>query len=445
MITRRELLLSGSAAMAAPVRRPNILVILTDQQTGAAMSCAGSRYLRTPNMDRIAREGTRFANCWCTSPVCSPARSSLITGLWPTASGVVYNGDHIREGVPTIGDICRQAGYDTAWAGKWHLPAAYPGTQGARDAHGFRFLPFSVPEGRQAFGEFTDDPIANAAAAYLRQKREQPFALFVSMHNPHDICHWVMDKLPEGHPLRTELTVAERDLPPLPANFQRMADEPEFIQRCRTREYYGEENTFTKRWDETHWRRYLYAYHRLVERVDLNVGLLLDALEESGQGDDTIVVFTSDHGEGSAAHQWVVKLMLWQETLSIPMIVRWRGVIPQGRVDSTSLVSGADLTPTLCDFAGLPVPAGVQGASFRMPLKRGSVYAQLDPDTKDHSVQGRAVRTREFKYMSFSSGVHRELLFDLKNDPGETRDLSRSSRHAKILAEHRRLIDTSPR
>jgi arylsulfatase A-like enzyme len=427
--------------MAAPAKRPNILVILTDQQTGSAMSAAGSPYMRTPNMDRIAREGTRFANCWCSSPVCSPARSSLITGLWPSASGVVYNGDSIKPGVQTIGDICREAGYDTAWAGKWHLPVSYPGVRGASDAHGFHFLPFSVPQARMAYGEFTDDPIAGAAAAYLRQKREQPFALFVSMHNPHDICYWVMNKLPPEHPMRTAAeSVAERDLPPLPANFQRMVDEPEFIQRCRVREYYGEENTFTKGWDETHWRRYLYAYHRLVERVDKNVGVVLDALEQSGQGDNTIVVFSSDHGEGSAAHQWVVKLMLWQETLSIPMIMRWRGTIPQGRVDSTSLVSGADLTPTLCDFAGLPAPPGVQGVSLKTPPKRDSIYAQLDPDTKDHATQGRAVRTRDYKYMSFSGGGRNELLFDLKHDPGETRDLSRSRSHAKILAEHRRLL-----
>jgi len=257
----------------------------------------------------------------------------------------------------------------------------------------------------------------------------------------------VMDKLPPHHPARAEFGVAPDKLPPLPGNHLPGPQEPEFIGMCRRRDHYGEENTYTPKWDELRWRRYLYGYYRMTERADASLGLVLQTLRSQGLDDNTIVMLTSDHGEGMAAHRWVVKLMLWQEVVSVPMIWRWPGKIPADRVEKRSLVSGIDIVPTLCDLAEIQPPRVQHGDSLApalrggRPLKRESLFAQLAPDTKDHSLQGRAVRTGKYKYIRFSTGGNPELFHDLEADPGETRNLAKDPSHAARMSKHRQLLD----
>lgn len=444
-LTRREWLFGAvSSAAARQTAGPNVLLVMTDQLTGSALGAAGNGWVRTPNLDKLAADGARFANTWCTSPVCSPARSSLITGCLPHATGVEYNGDRLNPAVPTIGEIFRGADYETAWVGKWHLPETLPNlhvngklVRGPEDAHGFSFLPVQLPDARMAaVGDLSDSAVASKAADFLRAKHEKPhgkpFFLAVSLLDPHDICLWVSNHLPENHPARGETPPPVSELPPLPPNFARAADEPEFITWCRERDHYGEENIFTKSWDAAQWRRYLWTYYRMVEGADRSVGTVLDALRDAGLEDDTVVVFTSDHGEGVGAHHWVVKLMLWQETLTVPLIMRWNKRIAP-RVDHETLVSVADVTPTLCDLAGIPMPKPVHGASLWPLLQHGkrlnrrSIFAELAPDTQDKSLRGHAVRTERFKYVAFSRGKNPEMLFDLKSDPGEMWNLASSS------------------
>jgi arylsulfatase A-like enzyme len=453
MITRREFL-GSAAAVGAAAERPNVVLLMTDQQTLGAMSAAGNGLVRTPNMDRLAAEGTRFERSWCTSPVCGPARSSLVTGCYPTTAGVVYNGDRLAGGVPTLGEKFAAAGYETAWAGKWHLPAGFPGGHGpgqppalpARQA-GFEFLPFEIAErGKMGYGDFTDDAIARSAAEYIGRERKKPFLLGVSLHNPHDICYWVMDKLGEGHPARGEFGVPESALPPLPANFARDGAEPEFIRRCREREVYGPENTFTRGWDAQRWRRYLYGYYRMTERVDRAVGAVLDALKARGVEENTVVAFTSDHGEGMGAHGWVVKLMTWQEVVSVPLLWRWPGRIRAGYVEREAMASGADVMPTMCELAGVPLQGAVHGTSLAQRLTgRGGAaareqFVQLAADPKAREMQGRAVRTERYKYVRFAWGERPEMLFDLERDPGETRNLVGDKGARRELEKHREML-----
>jgi arylsulfatase A-like enzyme len=255
-----------------------------------------------------------------------------------------------------------------------------------------------------------------------------------------------MDKLAPDHPSRAEFDVPADRLPPLPPNHERAPDEPEFIRICRERRYYGQENTFTKDWDQQRWRRYLYGYYRMTERVDRAVGMVLSALRDSGRERDTLVIFTSDHGEGMAAHQWVVKLMLWEEVVSVPLIFRWPGRVPAGKLDSTAFASGIDILPTICDLAGVAVPDSVHGASLGSILQgdsqsaRTSLFAQLAPDTKDATMQGRAVRSSRYKYVKYSKGANPEMLFDLREDPGESRNLAADPNHARELDRHRTLL-----
>ncbi|NQT82838.1 sulfatase-like hydrolase/transferase [bacterium] len=434
----------GAVAAKAPIsllgeerrrRKPNILIILTDQQTLKAMSAYGNKWVCTPHMDSIAANGVRFENSYCTSPVCGPSRSSLVTGRMPHETGVIFNGQSIRPGIQNMGEIFRKAGYKTAWAGKWHLPQSYPRGKNATIP---RFEYLAVPEGTKfGLGSQTDGPVADEAIKFLLTKHEEPFVLGVSLHNPHDICWWVREK-PVKHP----------DLhrfPPLPNNFNVAPDEPEFIQMCRERTYYGEEIQWTKSWDKDQWRAYLNAYYRLTEEADKEIGRILAALREQGLEEHTLVIFTSDHGEGMAAHRWVVKLMLYEEPVTVPLIVSWKGVTPAGAVDKKHLVSGIDVLPTICDYAGVRGPQ-MTGISLKPLIENPSlpghafVVSELSPDPKDLDRKGRMVRTQRYKYIVFSMGRNPEMLFDLENDQGEAKNLAHDSTMKDVLERHRMLL-----
>ena len=420
------------------MKRPNILFILTDQQSRSTMSIDGDGGPRTPHLDALARGGVRFDNAYCTSPVCGPARAGLMTGTMPHTCGVEFLDRPIREDVPTLGEVFSTAGYETAYAGKWHLPEAY--VTGDR-MRGFRNLPVPL-EGPWWLGTHIDDAVVDRAEAFLRQPHDRPFLLTVSLHNPHDICHWITEQ--DRDVLERFNTPGQR--PPLPANFEVDGEEPDFIRACRQREHYGGENAWTINWTERDWRDYLNVYHRLVEHVDERIGRLLAMLREQGLEEDTLVVFTSDHGEGMAAHRWVVKLMLFEETAAVPFLIRWPGRIPAGIHDTRHLVSGADLLPTLCDYAGMTPPAGVQGRSLRPviehPESAGAEYVvcELQPDTDRPELKGRMLRTKRYKYIAFSHGERPEMLFDMERDPGEMRNLAASADHATELLRHRRLL-----
>ncbi len=417
--------------------QPNILVILTDQQTQRAVSAYGNPYLHTPCMDTLVHGGVSFENSYCTAPVCSPSRSSLLTGLMPHQTGVEINGPSIKPEVPTLGDVFQQGGYQSFYTGKW----------GLGDKRGFNFLEDEYPKGiPRQYGTNTDPIWTDQAVNFLHRFKQQeisscqPFLLCVSLHNPHDICYWVMDN-------RDLVDIpADIDLPSLPPNFQPIFDEPEFIEICRQRTYYGNEMNWTNDWDEMEWRKYLYAYYRFTERVDQQIGRLLNALDENDLSDDTLVVLTSDHGEGVAAHQWVVKLMLYQEVVTVPFVIRWNGMIPENLVDRNHLVSGLDLLPTVCDYANIDLPAGLGGQSLRPLVENSSlpgrsyVVSELQPDPKHKEMEGRMIRTARFKYIIFSHGQRPELLFDLEADPGETKNLAYQVAYRDIVLEHQALL-----
>jgi len=419
--------------------KPNILFIFTDQQARGAMSASGNPELRTPHMDAVARAGVRFHHSYCTSPVCSPARASLVTGMMPHATGVDVNDLHIRPELPTMGETFRAAGYETAWAGKWHLPDVFPAAPDA--IRGFHNLALPRIQGRR-LGMNTDGPITDQAVEFIERDHAQPFLLAVSLQNPHDICHWIRKTDP---PLFAPFNAPGR-APSLPANHEIIPDEPEFIQACRQRQHYGEALTLTVDWTRDDWLAYLNVYYRLTEHVDAQVGRLLDAVRRRGLERDTLIVFTSDHGEGCAAHRWVVKLMLYEEPATVPLTLSWPGVIPEGIVDTAHLASGADLLPTLCDYADIAVPAGLHGQSLRPVIEqpelpgRDFLVTELQPDTQRPGLKGRLLRTRRFKYLAFSEGRTPELLFDLEDDPGETRNLAALPSHAGELRRHRDLL-----
>jgi len=428
--------------------QPNILVILTDQQTHAALSAHGNPYLHTPHMDSLVHSGLTFRNAYCASPVCGPSRGSLLSGRLPHRTGVEVNGPAVEAGITTMGQHFRQAGYRPYYAGKLHLgPNPRQGVEEVGGRLGFEFLCDEYPEGiPRQLGTDTDPVWTDHAVDFLQNQAPRdsgsdvPFLLVASLHNPHDICYWVM----EWHHIAD--VPSDSELPPLPANFLPVPDEPEFVSLCRNRTEYGPEMSWTHKWDENEWRRYLYVYNRLTERVDEQIGRLLRAFEECGLADDTLVVLTSDHGEGVAAHKWVTKLILWEEVVNVPFVIRLPGAVPENQVDAAHLVSGVDLLPTLCDYADIGVPVGIDGQSVRPVIEnpalpvRSHVVTELPPFLYDETKAGRMIRTARYKYIAFSHGQRPEMLFDLENDPGETENLAYQAAHREVLSEHRELL-----
>lgn len=424
------LALSGWPAAAEAGKRPNVLLITTDQQRVDATSAVGNKWLKTPHMDSIAASGVYFTQSYCSYPLCSPSRSSLHTGRMPHEIGVDRNSVPINPAIPLSGEVFRAAGYDTGYAGKWHMPDPYPQDGIA----GFEVLNKTTRQGKLA--RDVDEATMKAAIGFLKRERDKPFLLVVSFINPHDICLLAG----EDSPLLADVWKAYGpqggvEVPPLPANHGPTAGQPDSIGRRPRRED----------WDQDHWRRYRYAYYRMVEDVDRQVGQVLETLREMKQEEDTVVVFTSDHGEGLGSHRWTGKMMYYEEEASVPLIVSWKGILPAGRIDREHLVSTLDVLPTICDYAGVAGPAVMRGASLRTVIEK--------PETAGHEFVvsemagggtglGRSfmVRTKQFKYMVFPGAERGEMLFDLQADPGEMKNLSGEASRASELKRHRELL-----
>ncbi|WP_247235688.1 sulfatase [Telluribacter sp. SYSU D00476] len=415
-------------------KRPNVLIIMTDQQTNDCLSLMGNPNLKTPNMDALAKSGVYFTESYCSSPVCGPSRSSLLTGRMPHETGVVWNSTHISASTPTIGTIFSKAGYNTAWAGKWHLPEAYPAKSGKDSVNGFKVLPVHLAKESWELGEDTDQPIADAAVKYLKEYKDtSPFILAVSLHNPHDICH--VPRQPANYAKASQI---KDPLPPLPANFNPPLKEPQWLEEKRQMDHYGDELLRTQHYTEADWQAYLYHYYRFAEKVDGEIGKIMSALRERKLDENTIIVFTSDHGDGSAAHKWAAKLSLYEEAVSVPFGISWKGHIPAGRIDRNQLVSNIDLAPTLCDYAGITNHPAFTGTSLRKVLEnpdatlRSYVVVQLEDDKENQSRHARMIRDQRYKYNVYNQGANNEQLFDLWNDPGETRNLAYETNYQPV-------------
>lgn len=404
--------------------RPNILYIFTDQQYAGAMSCAGNKDLTTPAMDSLAKTGVLFEKAYCTQPLCTPSRASMFTGFMPYEIDVTSNdkaiSDHLRK--QELGSVF-EPDYECVYAGKWHVPEI-----SMPEGHGFRNL-----------SDFGDKDLAERCVEFLKQGHNRPFLLVVSFDNPHNICEWARNqKLPWGQVPR----VFTEECPDLPVNFAIPPFEPEAI---RIEQSTPKGVHPTSGYTDEHWRQYRHAYYRLVEKVDAELGRILDALRDQGLEENTLVIFSSDHGDGLGAHHWNQKSVLYEESIRVPFIVSFKDVTKAGHVDDTNLISnGLDLFPTLCDYADIKVPDGLRGRTVR-PLAEG-----LEDEWRDQVIvetlfgppgyqgtQGRMVRTQRYKYMVYSWGQYREQLIDMKEDPGEMVNLAVNNKYQVILQEHR--------
>ena len=435
-----------------PEKHPNILLIITDQQHSRMMSCAGNKWLKTPAMDALAARGVRFERAYCGNPVCVPSRFSMMTGVLPSRIGMDRNKpssfpvpDEVLQ--HSLGRIFREAGYQTLYGGKVHLP-------GTKDngvaAYGFETLTGDEREG-----------LAEACAKFFQKRHKKPFLLVASFINPHDICYMAIDAFthakdrplmyPKSHRERECLAEAlktppdiSRDeffaklCPPLPANHEIPENEPPAARDTDWREFrqYVQEN-----WSRKDWRMHRWAYARLTERVDAHIGKVLQALRQAGLEEDTVIVFTSDHGDMDAAHRLEHKSMPYEEATNVPLIVCQPGVTAQGHVDRRNLVStGLDLIPTLCAFAGIETPSSLAGRSLK-PLTTSPNARHPWRDCLVIENEGSRILVSErFKYAVYDHGQPREMLIDLKNDPDEMNNLAVDPRHGNVMIQHRHML-----
>ena len=403
----------------------NILIIATDQQHIDTIAASGCGDVKTPALDRLKERGFSFKLSYTNNPVCSPARAAIFTGRTSSETGVYKNGIPVRTPIPNLGQwLSEKTGYETVYAGKWHVPSTF-----TTFIPGFKVITTGI--GGQ--GNVCDTNISKACRAYLQNRSKARGLLMVaSFLQPHDICEWL--RINTEVPDEFRYPEIANDLPELPDNFEYDTNEPEQISRTR-RSREGARGNWTKQ----HWRYYRWSYYRHIEIVDAEIGRLLDSLDDFGYAGDTMIILTSDHGEGMGHHQWVRKSTLYDEGVSVPLLISWPRHIGLDKTNSNDLVSGLDIMPTICDYVGIEPPANMRGESLRGILEGKTGLEREFIVSESNSNAGRMVRTKRYKYISYVEDPV-EQLFDMENDPGETKNLAGVKRYASALREHRQIL-----
>jgi arylsulfatase A-like enzyme len=425
-------------------KRPNILWLMGDEHSGRVMEQTGYKYVHTPGLNKLANQGVTFTRAYCTYPSCSPSRFSMITGQMPDKL------DNNVTSYKSIGKIMKKAGYETAYYGKWGVPH----TNMKKDSawHGFE---------KYHDHRYHAERIERLTKNFIHQDHSAPFFLVASFNNPHDCTVLARDigGLRDEHyhdgSVPEHMEVGQ--CPPLPGNFAIPADEPQGIamQRNTNPTMHMYRTHPTTYWDTTDWRQYMYGYDRLVEKVDHHILNIINTLENRGLLNNTIIFYTSDHGDGHASHKWNQKNCFYEEVVNVPFIVSWRGHTKPGAIDRKTLVSsGIDLFPTFCKLAGVSPPGsesfyGLDLSPYFLKGQNNSPYKRkyivtdittsLEPGGQK-KVKGRMIVGERFKYELFNGGKNREQLFDLKKYPGELPPVTKQSQYKNELLRHRHIL-----
>ena len=458
-MTRRGFVGTAAAGLAGPPARaddsrPNILGICTDQQRWDTIRSLGNEYIRTPNIDRLVSSGVAFERAYCQSPICTPSRAGFLTGMYPSAVHGCMNGnDQWDNAAPLVTKMLADSGYDCGLAGKFHLSGAQ-GRVEPRADDGYRVFHWSHhphndwPEGH-SYMEWLKSPgkdydsiykqlgyipsefhqttwCADRAIDFMGEERTQPWLFSLNCFDPHspfDPPQEWLDHYPESSmpgPLFRESDLAAQERLKN-VNFQRTARRPE----------------------EMNAKSYQAKYYAMIELIDYNVGRMLDALAESNQIENTVVIFTSDHGETLGDHGLLLKGCRFYESLvRVPLVISWPARFRQG-VRSRALVELTDLTPTMLELADLTVPTSMHGKPLtshlegKSPVDRHREFVRSEYYRALAGVQsfGTMVRSERFKQVIYHGHGLGEL-FDLEADPGEFDNLWDDKRFAQVRHDH---------
>ncbi len=471
---------------------PNILFIMSDDHAYQAISCYDSTLIHTPNIDRLAREGVRFTNSFCTNAICAPSRAVLLTGKYSHLNGVVDNRVAFDGSQQTFPKLLRTAGYQTALFGKWHLKSDPTGFDywNILPDQGNYYNPDFIEMGVRAKRKgYVTDIITDDCLAWLKtRKSDKPFCVLLHNKAPHrnwmpDLKHLPMFR-DEAKPIpptffddystrseaarRQEMRIADDlflaydlKVPPPDSVSAGMPGKTTDVQLWHSeydrltaeeknawnRAYESENTAFQTsppggealaRWK---YQRYIKDYLRCIASVDENVGRVLDYLDESGLASNTIVVYTSDQGFYLGEHGWFDKRFMYEESLRIPLIIRYPAEIRPGII--SDMVLNLDFAPTFLDYAGVRIPDDIQGRSLR-----GVVRSQTPPDWRQsiyyhyyeypavHAVRRHyGLRTARYKLIHFYYDIDAWELYDLPADPHELNNCYDDPRYREAVRQ----------
>ncbi len=456
-------------------KRPNIIFIMTDDHTTQAMSCYGGGLIQTPNMDRIANEGIRMDCCYATNALSGPSRACVLTGKLSHQNGFTDNACRFDGSQQTFPKLLQQAGYETAIIGKWHLIS---------EPQGFNY--WSILTGQEEQGDYYNpefnengtpitekgyvtDIITDKAIHWMQSRdKKKPFCLMFHEKAPHrnwmpaprhlgifnnttfpepptlfddykgrlaaasqdmSVAHtlkndWDLKLLTRDELLKDTTNRLYKVYNRMPSDVQHKWDSvyAQRITEYRSGKLKGKELISWK------YQQYMRDYLATVLSVDENIGRLLNYLEETGELDNTIIVYTSDQGFFLGEHGWFDKRFMYEECERMPLIIRYPKAIKAGSA-STALCMNIDFAPTFLDFAGVDIPSDMQGTSLRPVLEdegktpsdwRKAVYYHYYEYPAEHSVKRHyGIRTQDFKLIHFYRDINSWEMYDLKKDPHE--------------------------
>ena len=468
-VSRREFLHTAGVAAAAllatrrgesmespserPSRPPNIIYVFADQLRYQSCGYAGDRKAKTPHLDAFASQGTSFQNAVSGHPVCAPYRASMLTGKYTTSTGMVINEMRLNPNHESLAHVLTRGGYETAYIGKWHLYANQLGNHedpknsftppgphrlgfdGFWASYGFHHENYrgyyhTDSQEKIPVKGYEPDAQTDLAIEQIRRhaKSEKPFALFLSIGAPHD--PWNPGNVPPEF-----LAKFADETFTLPPNYKPEND-PYADAWGR---YQGPE----ERKKIPDWMK---VYYAMVANVDWNFGRILEAIEKAGIREDTIVVFTSDHGEMFGAQGRRAKNIFYEEAVRVPFVVRWPGKTPPGRV-SDACLNTPDIMPTLLSMAGMPIPAKVEGTDLShcaLGKPGPEPEAAFMQNTGacaiwEDGYEWRGLRSKRHTYAIYRKDG-KEFLFDNKADPYQMVNLAEDAEHKETLDRFRDLL-----
>lgn len=423
---------------------PNVILIISDQWSTKVSDGSGNydNGILTPGIDLLAKQGISFKQAYSTYPLCTPARASLFTGLYSHHNDVGFNlkKDSIlarAQFTPTLGKSFKEAGYNVAYFGKEHA-----GGYGYASATEFGSMTHSNG-GMLAEGSAYDPIFTEDAIKYIKDKKDKPFFMTLSLINPHDICRVLGGKV-QGATFADAIHFARNDDEPY-LRFQPRPDLPNNHEVAYEKGMILHEDFMYKEvfgLNEDQWKRFISTYQLLIENTDRLIGLLLKNLKEQGLEENTIVMFTTDHGEMSGSHKLIAKTTFYEESSKIPVIIRYPKEIKQSTTNNNALVSTIDIMPTLLDLAGVGIPKGIDGKSFKKQILESEVSINEFDIVFSQNQFGRMVRYDEFKYVrSVVYGITYEILYDIDKDPTESKNLLEDPKFKNQLIKGRKLLD----
>jgi arylsulfatase A-like enzyme len=452
--------------------RPNILFIMTDDHAAHAISAYGSKINKTPNIDRLAKDGMLFKNCFVVNSICTPSRAAILTGKYSHKNGVP-SFNRFDGSQWTVAKELQKAGYHTGMVGKWHLQSDPTGFDHWMILPGqgkYHDPDFITAEGRKQIKGYSTDIITDLSIDFLEKRpADKPFFLMYHHKAPHrpfepDEKHRKMFEnveIPEPPTfnddyqnrasaaakadMRIDKHFTRNDLKMKPPAGMKGGEASKWLSGIDTEltvEVDGKKKTLTgqelKKWK---YQRYMRDYLACVASVDDNIGRMLDYLEKTGLSKNTVVIYTSDQGFFLGDHNWFDKRFMYEESLRMPFLIRYPGQIKAGAT-SDSMILNVDFTPTFLDLAGVTVPADLQGRSLtpllqgKMPNNwRTSMYYRYYCHPAEHNVHRHyGVRTQEHKLIYFDK-LNEWELFDLKKDPYEMKSVYNDPAYASIVAK----------